>query len=516
MKRVLRYLGATLALAATLLLPSLSAPAGALSLAEDPATAPENSSLANMFGGQKQYYALQLRSDKKALVYAKIIFENSEGEEKKQLKLKLPQEVQVNDLAILQVLAKGGSRNCSAYETLEEWTTRNNYSPSSVKNNISYYQDLYQKQRICITYNDNAYDEDFDFDSNISSGGDYYSPYYYSRRDTKQFEYKELKVDNQDNTLTVTLENPVKTNKQGAVLVSYTSPSYIQGALGRFTYDFKTFIASERVENVTVAINFDEELYSRTAKQKRETSKDINLGSVEGASGSNAISSPTIDNTWYNITSGGRYIKSQGNMIPGDTLEIKGVFATNKALLYIKEIIITIIVLAILGSSGWFLRKKLQQKKAKEINKSKEREIKNDSPKELGTESPIFTNFVDLGHFGLRQKILLSTISLLGTGFVTFIQVCALSFFSLFDTGYSGSAVNALSPLLYITLIIITAVFGLILIPLNKAKEYGHKQAQSWMVTHVLFMVVLLYLLAFSQFIIFGSDGYIGGNDLAQ
>ena len=54
----------------------------------------------NLLGGQKHYYTVQLRSDKQAIVYARIIFENpSSNDELSTYEFTLPKEVTTANLA---------------------------------------------------------------------------------------------------------------------------------------------------------------------------------------------------------------------------------------------------------------------------------------------------------------------------------------------------------------------------------------------------------------------------------
>src|SRR5574344_2023403 len=85
-----------------------------------PARTGEGSPLLN---GQKHYYTVQLRSDKKSLVYARIIFSNpSSDQDLSTYEFSLPDGVNVANLSAQQILAKSaGDKTCKTYETIEDW-----------------------------------------------------------------------------------------------------------------------------------------------------------------------------------------------------------------------------------------------------------------------------------------------------------------------------------------------------------------------------------------------------------
>ncbi|NCU44019.1 hypothetical protein EOL71_03600, partial [Candidatus Saccharibacteria bacterium] len=234
----------------------------------------------SLIATEKQYYTVQLRSDEKTLNYVKIIFENSSSsDELKSYTFSAPNGLKISNVGVQQVLAKPKDGSiCKTYETIDQWRDRqtyfyNNYSAAQI-------QQEYERGKKCLEYETTGeYDEDFDYDGNMSSSYDYYYYSYYQRPDTK-FNYSDLTLQENGSDYTVELEKPVKPKKQAAILVSFVGEGVISNFLGYYSYEYKTLVSKQMVSKATVAINFDEGMYSREAKQKRtvETSGSSEYG----------------------------------------------------------------------------------------------------------------------------------------------------------------------------------------------------------------------------------------------
>ena len=126
---------------------------------------------------ETHYYTVQLRSDKRALNYARIVFENNQSEgEQNTYKFSLPKDTKVQSLSVKQVLAKkrddANQQPCKEYETYDDWYVRTNQRNSS--NNLSTrpsnLQDVYERDKVCIQQDEadtSPYDEDYDYVKNI-------------------------------------------------------------------------------------------------------------------------------------------------------------------------------------------------------------------------------------------------------------------------------------------------------------------------------------------------------------
>lgn len=301
-------------------------------------------------GGQTHYYSVQMRSDKQAIVYAKLLFEAQGGDSQMTYSFELPRGVTLENLAVQQILAKHTPASCKLYETQDEWRRRQGVAYSS--------ESAYLQGRACLTYEDGDYDLDYDFVKNTSSvNNEYYYPAYYQIRD-KQFAYKDVTASANGQKYTLTLPEPIKPSKQGALLVSYTSNSYVSGGLlGRYEYDFRTFLSSQLIDSATVAINFDQELFSRDAQQKRTTNTSAaTIQDGGNTPGNMAYTSRSIDDRQLGMA-GGQIVKTQSRLLPSDVLSVKGTFATNRIMLYGNELAVAFVVLVAMVGAFWYYRR---------------------------------------------------------------------------------------------------------------------------------------------------------------
>lgn len=316
-----------------------------------------------LLNGQKHYYTVQLRDDKRALVYANLIFDNpSSKDEKAEYKFSLPEGVSVSDLTVQQVLAKteivigDDSQNCAEYETYAQYFDRVGYNYGSNP------QARYEREKMCLVKNAvSAYDVDYDYDKNMSGSSDYYYYSYYSSKPST-FEYADLEVTEKDGKYTVSLEEKVQPKKQGSILVSFIAKDYVQGGfLGRYTYDVRTLRTDQIIDKAVVSVNFDNNMYTREAEQKRgyeSRSSSIGLSSsIADGVDSSTFSSGSMDDRVRSTGQGGVFVKEQESLLPGDVLSVTGVFATNKFMLFSTDVLITIACFALVVVGAVYFRK---------------------------------------------------------------------------------------------------------------------------------------------------------------
>lgn len=428
----------------------------------------------DLLNGQKQYYTVMMRADKQALVYAKVTFENSSAKDDlKSFSFTLPDDVKVDNLTVQQILAKKTARTCRTYETYDTYKARVSYSYLQSQ----YY---YDQNKQCATYDETStYDEDFDFDANMSSTTEYYYYDYYLRRSTdSKFEYNDLTPARSGQTYTVELPNAIHPKKQGAVLVAYTSKSYISGSLGRFQYDFRTFTAKELVNKAVVAINFDDEVYSTLASSKRQVSTSAASGVAQGTAltADASYESKTVDDIQTGVGTGGRYVKEKNQLLPGETFSVKGVFATSKFVLYAPTVLRWLLVLALLGSAGWFgyrlYRAKHPRGRGTSSGPALEVPEATTTTKEvaaIGVRPVVFTSLVVVGINGL---LALAVIGLLA----------AVSF-----TAYETAFVS----LMVLLAVMVGAVTLFVLPFLHVLLRHGLRSAYRWLLCHTAILILV-------------------------
>lgn len=417
-----------------------------------------------LLNGQKQYYTVQLRSDKQAIVYARIIFENASSEtDLSTYEFSLPSGVSASNLSAQQILAKSTETICKTYETLEQWRARIGTTSTST----------YDTSKKCLVTDMAAYDDDFDYDNNISSSTDYYYYSYYQQRDS-QFEYTDLKQSNANGTYTVTLSEAVKPKKQGSILLTFTTHDFISGGtFGRYTYNVRTLLAKQMVDKTTVAVNFDNDMFTREASQQRAYSTSTSSTDTLTSAGSSnsAYQSKSMDSLVGSIGRGGLYVKTQSSLLPGDMLSVSGIFATNSTALFINEILGGVLFIALLGVAIGLHRIWRRGHPRKDHAKNTHT-----------TDGP---DTIVASHSTTPWKIIVLTscISIVGSLVLIFAVGSVLS---------NAMSDSSISSVLAVFGIIAVGLFGGVIAPLLYVLRFGVEDTFKWALIHVAFIAALL------------------------
>lgn len=456
-----RFIAALMAVTAAVL---MNVPAGAESV---------------LLNGQKQYYTVQLRSDKQAIVYARIIVENPSADKSlTNYEFTLPKGVTIHNESAQQILAKtSGSQTCKTYETLEQWRSRQQTGTFAPSDNS------YPNSRRCIDWQTaTLYDESYDFDQNSASSTDYYYYSYYQKRDTK-FDYLDLTHRNDGNNYTVTLSEPIKPKKQGSLLISFTTNDFVTGGLfGRYDYNVRTLLAKQMIDKTTVSVNFDDDMFTREAEQKRtyqtNSTSDKIMAGAESASGA-PYQSKSMDSIISNAGRGGIYVKTQASLLPGDTLSVTGVFGTNAFVLYGREFLIALLCLAVLGELIWLFanwRKAHPRKRtANALNDNAE------------TSTLATTLVVEDQPTSWGRIIITCVASIVAT------TVASLAVANIMTGAHYGSGT---ANVLAILGLIVVVFFGTVLLPALYMFPYGIKNVFKWALVQFAVLVVLLIILS--------------------
>lgn len=429
-----------------------------------------------LLNGQKQYYTVQLRSDKQAIVYARVVFENASSEtDLSTYEFSLPSGVSINNLSAQQILAKSSTTTCKTYETLEQWQTRTNITSNST----------YDTTKKCVVTNTASYVEDYDYDKNISGSTDYYYYSYYQQRDSK-FEYTDLKQSNTNGIYTVTLSEAVKPKKQGSILLTFTTRDFISGGtFGRYAYDVRTLLAKQMIDKTTVAVNFDDDMFTREATQQRAyntTSSSADAISETTSAGS-TYQSKSMDSLIGSIGRGGLYVKTQSSLLPGDMLSVTGIFATNSTALFTNEILFSLLLLVLLALGIGLYRIWRKGHPSRTHTRKEGSQDAQRTVQAATTGSPVRTASLTTPW---RLIVLTSCVSIIGTLFLVFALGSILS-----DAGSNGD-VNGM---LTVFGIIAVGLFSGVIAPLLYALRFGVEDAFRWALVHVAFITMLLFAL---------------------
>lgn len=456
-----------------------------------------------LLNGQKHYYTVQLRSDKRTIVYARIIFENTSADKDlSKYEFTLPKGVTAENLSVQQILAKSpAQKTCKTYETIDQWRIRLNKGVSSPTGSAPY-----EQSKQCLEYaTDTVHDQDFNYDTSMSNSTGYYSYSYYQQRDNT-YDYADLSQTHSGGDYTVTLSEAVKPKKQGSVLISFTTNNFVSGGLfGRYSYNVRTLLTKQMVDKATVAVNFDEDMYTREAKQKRayesqSSSSTTSLGATADAN----YSSKSTDTLIQSIGRGGLYVKSQSSLLPGDTLSVTGIFATNETVLHGTAIItgisiIAVIIAAIIFYRSW--RKKHPRVKALV-------ETDGESSATSSATHRFLTRFVSENKSVPWLRIILTSVaSIVGTVVITIILSAALN---SYQSNSSSSTMLGILPMLCA---IVVVLFSGIIAPMLAMLRYGTKATYQWSLVHVTIIVALLLIFGGIAASLNSSHSVNSGND---
>lgn len=425
----------------------------------------------SLLDGQTHYYTVQFRSDNKAVVYAKLAFQNSDNtKDRDSLTFSLPSGVKVDSLSVQQILAKASSGICKRYETYDDYYKRTGTPASSFKPSTQSLQCLEPAS---------GYNEDFDYVNN-SGGYSYYYDYYYPEyRRVDNYEYTDITPSISGDTYTIKLPHAVKPHKQGAVLVSFISESYASGFMGRFSYNFRTFKSTELIDRANVAINFDEELYSREATQKR-TSESSAAGAVaQGAAADQSYRSKSLDSIIGSVGNGGTYTRTQTKMLPGDVMKVSGVYATKPLLLYLKEIVITLVILAAVAAGSWLLYRRYRRAHPRTAKKQ---------AAAAASESTRAKSVV-LNEDTAASVPKLLAVSGASVG-ATIIALVILGILIAIENNSNSMAPQIIVTIYSIVVIGVTAFVG----PLVFVMRYGVRTLFTWLLLHITLVTLLCFL----------------------
>lgn len=432
--------------------------------------------------GISQHYTIQQRSDNKTIVYGTILLTAQNDSERASYKFTLPTGVEAANLTVQQMLAKSNKSTCKVYETFDDWLTRRGYADAE---SVPSYAQPYEDSRKCIEYEtETTYNADYDY----SKQSIYYTgseSYYSYIHPSSSFDYKDLEITQDGSSYTAKLAEPIAAGKQGAVILSYTSDDYTSGFLGYYTYKFRTLVSDETINNTTVTVQFDDDLYSRQASQKRSSDTTALEQQSNTTAGPSSISDSASKAARYNdeaVVQGGYYTQSQGRMLPGDTLEVSGSFATKKFLLYGKQFLIGVVLIA-LAVAAFFGYKRYRRKHPR-AQKTQYSSV------EAHTG---VANFSTIKPSGPLSGINLLTIAVVSTVVAALVVTVILlvSQYAIISSTTGPVVVLALLPLFCFTLIICPGLY---------VWRADSKQLLAWSLiqTATIFVLLLLFVLVVS------------------
>lgn len=265
------------------------------------------------------------------------------------------------------------------------------------------------------------------------------------------------------------------------MLVSFTTRDFVnKGLLGRYTYDIKTLLSSELIKDTTVAVNFDDDMYTREAEQERtyETSTTSTASVSEGAeAASSTYKSKSTDSLLGNIGRGGLYTKEQSSLLPGDILTVSGVFATNSLVLHTKEFLTGLSIIALIAIA-WYVYRKWRKK----------------NPKQIATKSTDTTKKLTSDETEVSWGRLV-VVSIVSISLIVFLSVCV----SIVGAIAYGSSISSSLSLAIVAAMVAVVPLGGIVAPMAYVLRYGPRMAMRWVVVEILVILVLIFILGLAS-----------------
>jgi hypothetical protein len=279
---------------------------------------PSDTSSSLLFG-QKHSYSVVFRGNGEAITYAKIVIPNREEQALTDFSFEIP-NVEAYEVSMYQM-------------KLPPECVRYNYSDSS---------------NTCLEYRDPDYGQDY---------------YYYGSGQSA--EYKKIPYTQTGSSYKLNLPNPVEASKSTAIIVSYATKGYVDQSFGIYKFNFETIKVNSRIQSTKVAIDVDSDVFLKGKQSSVNYNTTGSAASVPKLGDASAISSRELDSVVSNIGSYGAIIKEGKSLAPNESFNVKGEYAKNRFLLYINEIIITLVILVAIVVSIYFLSKYINSKHKK-------------------------------------------------------------------------------------------------------------------------------------------------------
>lgn len=151
----------------------------------------------------------------------------------------------------------------------------------------------------------------------------------YSPIGFKSYYYQKLSPRVSAGTLTVSLFSFIQKDKTGTILLSYRGTGMVKAEpFGRKAFEFKTLAAKQIVRSVSVSADVDTDLYLAGKRA------DVNYAEQFSSLGASVSSSPDMGvaasaPVSRNVGVGGSIYKTASELSPGDTLRVRGVYASS-------------------------------------------------------------------------------------------------------------------------------------------------------------------------------------------
>lgn len=267
--------------------------------------------------GQRHRYSVVFRGNGEAIVYAKLIVTNSGDDPMTDFTFEIPRiepyEMVVYQMELPQV--------CAEYS----------YPRSD---------------RECKRYRDPDYD----------------NFYYYGYSDDDAT-YTKINPNKDGSRYTLKLPKAIESNKTTAIILAYAGKGYVKNSFGTMKFEFETPKVASRIQEINVAVDVDSDLILRGKRTKIDYDNSDSMVKTDRAL-NEGISSPELDRWQRQIGLYGVVNKEAKNLAPQETMIVRGEYATSWFKLYLKQILLSLAIIAAIVVGAILLSKRLAKKRA--------------------------------------------------------------------------------------------------------------------------------------------------------
>lgn len=264
--------------------------------------APPSAETQPYFLGQDQYYTVTFRGNGEAIVTGKIIFSNLDASPKNDISFKVT-NVQPQDVVVYQVIREP---QCIQYEPTTD--------PKVINPPCAQYQEPD------------------------------YSGYFYGKST-----YSKAITTASNDTVNVTLPNPVMANKSSAIVLYYRANGYAKKTFsGAYDFVFKTPEVNEKIRTLQVGLSTDSDLVIKGNQGNvnyGETAPAGKMMALDSASG--GVNSAQFDQFYQQIGTGS-VMKTATNLQANESYTVTGMFGTSQWQFYLKEVLLAVLVFVVL------------------------------------------------------------------------------------------------------------------------------------------------------------------------
>lgn len=260
--------------------------------------------------GQNQWYTVVFRGNGEAVVNLRLTFSHYQSSPLTSLSLRVP-KVKPTDMYAFQVTQQSPCLR---------------YAPVPRTNEINMIN-FPENPPSCLQYGE------------PTDPYNWYGPAKYQKAD----------VVYSGDTVTITLPQPIKTEKSGSILVYYRAFGYAKkDFVGAYQFAFETLRADEPVEQVTVGVDTDSNLLLRGTQEKvNYRFEDVSVASKGMMSAAAPALNSRMDNYYQQIGSG-QLIKNAFGLQALESFTVRGSYADHALRLYAKDIAIGVGILVLI------------------------------------------------------------------------------------------------------------------------------------------------------------------------